>query len=206
MAGQAWVLAEIPNPEEAVAMVQRATDDLERAETVEQLRLAESQAASAYWGAWASVPIRFARKDADRVPEHWRTFGTRSSPLTASPRSAGNPANAILNYLYAILEAEARIALLSIGLDPGLGVLHADLKARDSLALDLMEAVRPQVDAYVLQILKTHTFGAKDVFETRQGVCRLMPPLTHLLAETQPRWAKAVAPVAERVMQVQVKP
>jgi hypothetical protein len=44
-----------------------------------------------------------------------------------------NPANALLNYLYAILEAEARIAILSMGLDPGMGVLHADLKARDSL-------------------------------------------------------------------------
>ena len=138
-------------------------------------------------------------EEADQVPEHWRTFGARSSPLTGSPRSAANPANAMLNYLYAILEAEARIALLMVGLDPGLGVLHADLKARDSLALDLMEAVRPRVDTYVLGLLRSHTFAARDFFETRQGVCRVLPPLTHLLAETAPTWAKAVAPHAERI-------
>ncbi len=45
-----------------------------------------------------------------------------------------------------------------------LQVLHADLKARDSLSLDLMEAVRPQVDAYVLHLLNTHAFAAKDMF------------------------------------------
>ena len=40
----------------------------------------------------------------------------------------------MLNYLYAILEAQTRIALLTVGLDPGLGLLHADQTARDSLA------------------------------------------------------------------------
>ena len=39
---------------------------------------------------------------------------------------------AILNYLYAVLEAESRIALLAIGLDPGIGILHTDQRARDS--------------------------------------------------------------------------
>lgn len=34
-----------------------------------------------------------------------------------------------------------------IGLDLEMGILHADLKARDSPALDLMEAVRPQLNA-----------------------------------------------------------
>jgi CRISPR/Cas system-associated endonuclease Cas1 len=42
----------------------------------------------------------------------------RGSLLTSSPRLAINPANAILNYLYAILEAETRLACLTLGLDP----------------------------------------------------------------------------------------
>jgi len=82
---------------------------------------------------------------------------------------ATNPANAIVNYLYSILEAEARIAALKIGLDPGLGVMHADLKARDSLVCDLMEAVRPDVDAYVLDLLEHKAFRRTDFFETREG-------------------------------------
>jgi CRISPR/Cas system-associated endonuclease Cas1 len=43
----------------------------------------------------------------------------------------------MLNYLYAIVEFEARLAAAELGLDPGLGVLHKDTPNRDSLACDL---------------------------------------------------------------------
>jgi hypothetical protein len=192
-------LEDLSDTEEARSIVDQALSDLDQARDAERLRLVEATAANAYWGAWARVLMRFARRDESRVPDHWRTFGGRSSPLTGSPRSAANPANALLNYLYAILEAEARIAALAVGLDPGIGVLHPDLRNRDSLACDFMQAIRPQVDRYVLQLLQSHPFDARDFFEPRQGVCRLMPPMTHILAETTPIWAKAVAPVAELV-------
>ena len=39
------------------------------------------------------VAVRFRPADADAAPEHWRTFGQRSSPLTSAPRSAVNPAS-----------------------------------------------------------------------------------------------------------------
>lgn len=108
--------------------------------------------------------------DAKRRPGHWRHFGTRVSPLTEpSPRRAVNPANAVLNYLYAILEAEARIAALAVGLDPVLGLLHADRPNRDSLACDLMEPVRPAVDRLVLELLSRRTFTKEDVFELLDG-------------------------------------
>ena len=126
--------------------------------------------------------MTFARRDADRVPPHWRTFGARTSPLTGSPRLAGNPANALLNYLYAILEGEATIAARIVGLDPGIGLLHADQLNRDSLAADLMEPVRPLVDRYVLRLLTERSFAAADFYETRQGVCRVTPPLARELA------------------------
>ena len=161
--------------------------------------MAESSGAAAYWGAWRDVSLRFARKDEKSIPEHWRNFGQRGSPITGSPRRAANPANAMLNYLYALLEAETRFACLACGLDPGLGVFHADQKSRDSLALDLMEAVRPQVDAYLLDLLAARTFSVKDFVETRKGVCRVLAPLTHTLAETTTQWARAIAPVVENV-------
>lgn len=179
------------------------------AKTAEQLRLLESQAARAYWQAWAPVSLEWVRKDASWVPTHWQTFGTRSSPLPGSPRNAANPANALLNYLYAILEAECRIALFSIGLDPGLGVMHVDLKGRDSLALDLMEAVRLHVDRSVLGLLHTHTFAARNFFETRQGVCRVFPPRTHQLAESAGEWIRLIAPMrklSRRLAQDRSKP
>ncbi len=105
-----------------------------------------------------------------------------------------------------MLEAEARIALLAVGLDPGLGVLHADQRARDSLALDVIEAVRPAVDGWLLDALASRSFRRADFHETREGVCLLMPPLPRLVAETAPRWAAAVAPVAEGVARLLVEP
>jgi hypothetical protein len=74
-----------------------------------------------------------------------------------SPRLAANPLNAMLNYLYALLESEARLVVAALGLDPGLGVMHMDMPTRDSLACDVMEAVRPMVDAYLLKWVSRET-------------------------------------------------
>jgi hypothetical protein len=131
--------------------------------------------------------------------DHWRTFGARISPLTGSPRLAANPPNAILNYLYALLESEARLAAAALGLDPGLGVLHADTTARDSLACDLMEPIRPQVDAYLLDWITPQPLDRKWFFEERDGNCRLMASFAARLSETVTTWRRAVAPVAEWV-------
>jgi len=99
-------------------------------------------------------------------------IGTRRSPLSGSPRLAVNPPNAILNYLYAVLESEARLAAAALGLDPGLGVLHKDTPNRDSLACDLMEPVRPQVDAFLLDWISRGPLRREWFFEQRDGNCR----------------------------------
>jgi len=163
------------------------------------LRTAEAQAAAVYWRAWEQLPVAFTRRDEPRVPAHWRTFGTRTSPLTRSPRLAANPANALLNYLYALLEAEARIALLGMGCDPGLGIQHADQDARDSMACDVMEAIRPRVDAWLLSYLESRVFTKREFFEVRNGNCRLMPVVASELAQTAELWAEALAPVVEDI-------
>jgi CRISPR-associated endonuclease Cas1 len=177
--------------------IHRYRSDLAEADTPDRVRLIESQAAGVYWSAWRTLPITFPRKDGPRVPDHWRTFGTRVSPLTGSPRLAVNPPNAILNYLYAVLESECTLAAATLGLDPGIGVLHVDTKARASLACDLMEPVRPQVDAFLLDWITREPLKREWFFEQRDGNCRLMAPLAIRLSETAPMWGRAVAPIAE---------
>jgi CRISPR-associated endonuclease Cas1 len=175
--------------------------ELPTADSIGSIRLIEAQAAGAYWSSWRNLPINFPRNDLQRVPDHWRTFGARISPLTGSPRLAANPPNAILNYLYAVLEAEARLSAAAIGLDPGLGVLHVDAQARDSLACDLMEAARPQVDAYLLDWITQQPLKREWFFEERNGNCRLMGPFATRLSETAATWGRTVAPTAEWVAQ-----
>jgi CRISPR-associated endonuclease Cas1 len=150
LAGQEQVVREILRDSDAADEISRFCSALPSAERLDVIRSLESQGAALYWGAWRNVPIMFPAKDLPRVPEHWRTFGTRKSLLTGSPRLACNPANAVVNYLYAILESESSLALSALGLDPGLGVLHLDRAARHSLSCDVMESVRPQVDRYLL--------------------------------------------------------
>lgn len=104
-----------------------------------------------------------------------------------------------LRHLYALLEGEASLAARIVGLYPGLGVLHADLDSRDSLAADLMEPVRPLVDRWALTLLADRSLALNDLYETRQGVCRLTARLAAELAETTTLWRKSVGRVAETV-------
>ena len=179
--------------------IARYRAELPQADEISSILLIESQAARAYWSAWSTLPINFPKNDLPRVPEHWRSFGTRVSPLTGSPRLAVNPPNAILNYLYCVLESEARLAAAALGLDPGLGVLHVDTPARDSLACDLMEPVRSSVDSYLLDWITRQPLRREWFFEQRDGNCRLMGPFAVRLSETAAIWRRSVAPVAEWV-------
>jgi CRISPR-associated protein Cas1 len=184
---------------DAAAVIREHEGRLARCVDLDTLRLSEAQAAATYWAAWRGVQVRFATRDADRVPDHWKRFSQRSSPLTGSPRVAIDPANAVANLLYALLEAESTIALAAVGLDPGIGILHTDQRARDSLALDLMEAARPTVDRYLVDLLSRNTFAAAEFGETSAGQCRIMPTLARRLAGTALTWAGEVAPHAEGV-------
>ena len=65
-----------------------------------------------------------------------------------------------------------------------LGIMHADLAFRPSLAADLMEPMRPHVERQVLEFLKRRTFRECEFFETREGQCRLVPPLTTEVTES----------------------
>ncbi len=131
------------------------------ADSIEKVRVIEAEAASSYFGAWKGVEIRFRERDLARIPARWLRCGSRASVLTGAPRAATSPLNAVRNYLFACVEGEARLALLAHGLDPTLGVLHADQRNRDSLALDVMEPVRANVDAFLLDLLEDRVFEAR---------------------------------------------
>jgi CRISPR-associated endonuclease Cas1 len=199
LAGQEQLVREKLRDSSTADVIAQARAALKLAGSIVAIRQLEAHAAHAYWSAWRTLPINFPQRDLDRVPDHWRTFGTRKSPLTGSPRLAVNPPNAMLNYLYALLESESRLALAALGLDPGIGVLHVDTPVRDSLACDLMEAVRPHVDAYVFDWISLEPLRREWFFEQRDGSCRLMGGFAVRLSETASTWGHAVAPAAEWV-------
>jgi len=122
--GQRALLDDLPGGRENTEPITRASRELKTATDLPALLVIEAQAASAYWKAWSMQPIPFPSRDASNLPKHWTVFGQRASLITGGPRLATNPANAILNYLYALLEAETTLACHALGLDPGLGIFH----------------------------------------------------------------------------------
>ena len=61
LSGQANVLSEID--ETAAVSVRQLETTMASAVTIDQLLAAEAQAALAYWGAWATLPVPFAPRD-----------------------------------------------------------------------------------------------------------------------------------------------
>lgn len=102
------------------------------AHTRDELMGLEGAAAKAYWPRFgALVPEALSFTERSRQP----------------PR---NVINAALSFLYTLLLGEAVTAIRATGLDPDIGVLHADHDTRPSLALDLMEEFRPLVVDHVV--------------------------------------------------------
>jgi CRISPR-associated endonuclease Cas1 len=201
LAGQAAVAVDQLHDQALGKLLDDHRSGIESVAAIDQLRRIEAKGALDYFAGWrGTVQVTWARRDREAVPEHWRRFDSRRSAIsTTSAIRATDPVNALLNYLYALAEVECRHACLALGLDPGLGIIHADTRGRDSLALDLIEPLRPHVDAYVIDLLDGHTFRRSDFHEADDGHCRILPPLTHRLADSLNEWRAIVAPIAEQV-------
>lgn len=72
---------------------------------------------------------------------------------------AQHPVSAMLNYGYAVLESQVRIAIAEAGLDPSIGYLRVCQPGRWALVCDLMEPCRPIVDREVLSLIELDASG-----------------------------------------------
>ena len=189
VAGQARVLARDGAKthvsfEPVSRLLSAAANEIAISETLDEMLILESAAAITYWNAIASLPVTFARASLARVPDRWKTMGPRSSPLARGDRRAVTVGNAMLNFVYALLEAEVTIALAAVGLDPGIGVNHADADTRAFFALDVMESLRPQADRIVLDTIASRVFSHNDAVELTNGEVRLAPAFALELARS----------------------
>ncbi|WP_173932954.1 type I-C CRISPR-associated endonuclease Cas1c [Chelativorans sp. Marseille-P2723] len=120
----------------------------------EFLRGTEGEAANLYFSVFGHLL---------RSPDASLRFGGRSR------RPPLDPVNALLSFLYTLLTHDCRSASESVGLDPAVGFLHRDRPGRPSLALDLMEELRPVLaDRLALSLINRRQLREKD-FEFRDG-------------------------------------
>ena len=86
-----------------------------------------------------------------------------------SRRPPLDPVNALLSFAYSLLVRDCASALESVGLDSYVGFLHRDRPGRTSLALDLMEELRPCLaDRFVLTLVNNRAVGKQD-FDFREN-------------------------------------
>jgi CRISP-associated protein Cas1 len=129
------------------------------APSVETLRGLEGEAAFVYFDVFNHLI---------RVDDSAMAFGGRSR------RPPLDPMNALLSFLYAMLGHDCRSALETHGLDPQVGFLHLDRPGRSSLALDLIEELRPVLaDRLALSLVNRRQIAAGDFIMEPTGGVRL---------------------------------
>jgi CRISP-associated protein Cas1 len=78
--------------------------------------------------------------------------------------------NSLLSFLYVLLTNEVASALEAVGLDPYVGFLHQDRPGRPSLALDLMEELRPIfADRLALSLVNRKQVTGKGFVQKESG-------------------------------------
>jgi CRISP-associated protein Cas1 len=82
--------------------------------------------------------------------------------------------NALLSFAYTLLVHDVQGATESVGLDSAVGFLHRDRPGRPSLALDLMEELRPWfADRLILSLINLRQIGPDDFREGESGAVLL---------------------------------
>lgn len=129
------------------------------AEDAQSLRALEGAAANRYFQVFDDMLLR----EKDVFFFHGRN---RRPPL--------DNVNAMLSFAYSLLANDCASALESVGLDAYVGFLHTDRPGRTSLALDLMEELRPcMADRFVLTVINNRILSREDFLQEESGAVRM---------------------------------
>lgn len=119
------------------------------------LRGLEGRAASTYFGVFDHLILN--QRETFSFTER-----SRRPPL--------DPLNALLSFSYTLLTSLCAGALESVGLDAYVGFLHRDRPGRSSLALDLMEELRPLfADRLVLTLINNRVIQKSHFIQRENG-------------------------------------
>jgi len=141
--------------ERVTLRLDRILDDVNKAQSVDGVRGHEGDAARTYFSVFDHLLIS--------GQEDFRFSGrSRRPPL--------DNVNAVLSFLYTLLTHDVASALECSGLDPAVGFLHRDRPGRPSLALDLVEELRPVLaDRLALSLINRHQISGSGFTKTATG-------------------------------------
>ncbi len=144
-----------PEVKAAVDSLERSLGQLQHPLALDTVRGIEGDTARHYFAVFDHLIL--AQKE-----EFFFQERTRRPPL--------DNMNALLSFLYTLLAHDVRSALETVGLDPAVGFLHRDRPGRPSLALDLMEELRPVLaDRLALSLVNRQQIKGKGFKTTESG-------------------------------------
>ncbi len=160
----------------------RHEPDLELA----SVRGIEGAAAAAYFSAYASLfAPALGFEDRNRRP----------------PR---DPVNACLSLGYTLAHHQACCAAAAAGLDPAIGFYHDLAHGRESLACDLVELLRPRVEAWVWRLFRERKLRAEH-FRKHAGACLLGKAGRAVFYEEYELWSVRWARQQRRICRLLVR-
>ena len=128
---------------------------VQKSQSKEQLRGYEGEAASVYFSVFDELILQ-QKKDF--------VFSDRNR------RPPTDNVNAMLSFVYTLLTNNIASALETVGLDPYVGMMHTDRPGRASLALDMIEELRPVLaDRFVLSLINKKVVNVKDFIKKENG-------------------------------------
>lgn len=144
-----------PDMKDATAYLERQLAMLRQPMSLDSVRGVEGDTSRYYFSVFDHLIV--ASKD-----EFFFQGRSRRPPL--------DNMNALLSFLYTLLVHDVRSALETVGLDPAVGYLHRDRPGRPSLALDLMEELRPVLaDRLTLSLVNRRQIKGKGFKTTETG-------------------------------------
>lgn len=145
----------IPALEEAADKLTVKLKSLQRMVGLDAIRGCEGEAAGVYFSVFDHLILH--QKD-----KFYFTDRNRRPPK--------DNVNALLSFYYMLLAHDVQSALESVGLDSYVGFLHRDRPGRPSLALDLMEELRPYLaDRLTLSLINRKQISASGFKQTDAG-------------------------------------
>lgn len=149
------MLVDVARLEKVSEFLKQTIRALSSCETTDELMAFEGSAAKIYFGEFDQLILQ--QKDEFRFEER-----SRRPPLDRM--------NSLLSFFYTLLTNEVTSALETVGLDPYVGFLHADRPGRPSLALDVMEELRPVfADRLALSLVNRRQVTAEGFVEKESG-------------------------------------
>ena len=139
----------------ASKMLKDAAIRVQKSQSKDQLRGYEGEAASVYFSVFDELILQ-QKKDF--------VFSDRNR------RPPTDNVNAMLSFVYTLLTNNIASALETVGLDPYVGMMHTDRPGRASLALDMIEELRPVLaDRFVLSLINKKVVNVKDFIKKENG-------------------------------------